>query len=161
MLEPARVGTALAVVAEGPEEGRRRGDRLSTTAPHARDRQRLRVLAVPGEHPYVEHVLEPVDGDPVVDRVPDPGSLGSGRPAALSPAWVEQHAHEVDLVHLHFGFDALTPAEPDRLDRCAAPAPAAARADGARPAQPAPPRARAARAAGSTCWCRPPTRCSP
>ncbi|WP_460446248.1 glycosyltransferase [Angustibacter aerolatus] len=56
-------------------------------------------------------MLEPVDGDPVVDRVPDPGSLGSGRPAALSPAWVEQHAHEVDLVHLHFGFDALTPAE--------------------------------------------------
>lgn len=32
-------------------------------------------------------------------------------PPALDAGWVERHADEVDVVHLHFGFDASTPAD--------------------------------------------------
>ncbi|WP_170219535.1 glycosyltransferase family 1 protein [Nocardioides litoris] len=78
----------------------------------------LTVASVPTGHVYVRH-LDPADEAPSVVRLDDPPPRGVRRPAAgqwwppavLDAAWVEAHAHEVDLAHLHFGFDALDPAD--------------------------------------------------
>lgn len=71
---------------------------------------------VPSAHPYPQQIR--LGGgefrhhdDPVV-----PG----GRPGqwwpppALTADWVRDHAHEVDLVHAHFGFDGADPADLER-----------------------------------------------
>lgn len=74
----------------------------------------LRVASVPSGHVYVQHLTR-FAGD--VRRLPDP-SPGAGVPAAqwwpprmLEPEWVREHAPEFDLMHIHFGFDAVSPAE--------------------------------------------------
>ena len=78
----------------------------------------LTVASVPSGHVYVRH-LTAADGPSGVVRLPDPPPLGVvaapvGQwwpPAMLDPAWIEQHAGELDVLHLHFGFDALSPAQ--------------------------------------------------
>ena len=57
--------------------------------------------------------LEPVRPDGRVRRLPDPTVPGA--PAGqwwpspvLTPAWLRAHAGEVDVVHVHFGFEHLT-----------------------------------------------------
>ncbi len=73
-----------------------------------------RVASVPSNHVYVRH-LSPPDGRGRVVRLPDPVSDGRAAgapwwpPRVLDPAWVEDHADDVDLVHVHFGFDAESP----------------------------------------------------
>lgn len=83
----------------------------------------LRVASIPSGHVYVQH-LAPVEDDarPRVVRLPDPDPESPDRAAAsvwwppvmLDPAWVRDHADEIDVVHLNFGFDAVDPADLQR-----------------------------------------------
>jgi glycosyltransferase involved in cell wall biosynthesis len=76
----------------------------------------IRVASVPAGHVYVRHLSapDPVHHDPVT-RLPDPPPLPGGTPGAwwppamLDPAWVERNRDTFDLMHVHFGFDALSP----------------------------------------------------
>ncbi|NYF13014.1 glycosyltransferase involved in cell wall biosynthesis [Pseudoclavibacter sp. JAI123] len=79
----------------------------------------IRIASVPAGHVYVRH-LSAVTPDPslaAILRLPDPHPDGSARVAAerwwppvmLEPSWIEQHADEFDVFHVHFGFDALAP----------------------------------------------------
>ena len=77
----------------------------------------IRVASIPANHPYVRH-LSPPDGDDRVVRLPDPApdvvDPLPGQwwpPVMLQTQWVAQHHREFDLAHLHFGFDAATPAD--------------------------------------------------
>lgn len=77
----------------------------------------IRVASVPSSHVYVRHLSppgEPVDG---VHRLPDPtppGATGQSRwwpPTMLEADWVRAHHDDFDVFHVHFGFDARTPAQ--------------------------------------------------
>ena len=75
----------------------------------------LRVASVPSEHPYVRH-LAPVVEDGAVWRLPDPPVPGA--PAGqwwpspvLEPGWLRDPAAELDLVHVHCGFEHRTAAQ--------------------------------------------------
>ncbi|WP_324792659.1 glycosyltransferase [Streptomyces cyaneofuscatus] len=75
----------------------------------------IRVASVPANHVYVRH-LSPPEGDRVT-RLDDPrpngapsGSQQWWPPVMLDPGWVDEHADAFDVFHLHFGFDAQTPA---------------------------------------------------
>ncbi|MEO9325404.1 glycosyltransferase [Nocardioides sp. C4-1] len=75
---------------------------------------------MPAGHVYVRH-LEPLpdDADGAVRRLADPPARGTTTPAGaswwppamLDAAWVEAHGATIDVLHVHFGFDALEPAE--------------------------------------------------
>lgn len=72
----------------------------------------VRVLPVPGDHSYVRHLEHP--DVPGVVQLEHPGARPGPAweaPAALDAAWVGEHAEAFDVLHLHFGFDASTPAE--------------------------------------------------
>ena len=79
----------------------------------------IRVASVPASHVYVRHLSEPDSGpdSEVVVRLPDPPPMREKAPAGapwwppamLDPHWVS--THEFDLMHVHFGFDAQTPAQ--------------------------------------------------
>jgi beta-1,4-mannosyltransferase len=75
--------------------------------------ERLVVASVPAGHVYVRH-LSPEDGSGPV-RLPDPPPAEAAStqqwwpPVMLDPAWVEDN--DFDVFHLHFGFDARSPAE--------------------------------------------------
>ena len=75
----------------------------------------MRVASLPHGHVYVEHLSDPGAVQPV-HRLPDPAPAHPvpGAPwwplVMLSEAWIRRHAHEFDIYHLHFGFDAQTPA---------------------------------------------------
>lgn len=73
----------------------------------------IRVASVPHDHGYIRH-CGPLPGDPeVFTRLPDPpsstGESGWWPPAMLAAGWIADHADEFDLMHIHFGFDTLTP----------------------------------------------------
>ncbi len=79
----------------------------------------LTVGSVPSAHVYVRH-LQPVDAVGHDDRVvypPDPtpeGATAPGQwwpPVMLRPDWIADHAIEIDVLHVHFGFESSTPAE--------------------------------------------------
>ncbi|MEO9249077.1 glycosyltransferase family 4 protein [Citricoccus nitrophenolicus] len=80
----------------------------------------LRVASIPYNQVYIRH-LEAVEGErPTrVRRLPDPHPAGGSRftqsgwwpPAMLSAQWVAQHHTDFDLMHVHFGFDAVSPAD--------------------------------------------------
>jgi hypothetical protein len=81
----------------------------------------LRVASVPAGHVYVRHLSAMEAGGGVV-RLPDPrplhGTATPGQwwpPAMLDPDWVDAHAAEFDVFHIHFGFDALSAAQLSRL----------------------------------------------
>jgi hypothetical protein len=84
----------------------------TTSVPHPRT-GRLVIASVPANHVYVRH-LAPEDGSGPV-RLPDPTPAGAAAtqqwwpPVMLDAAWVE--AHDFDVFHLHFGFDARDPAD--------------------------------------------------
>lgn len=90
----------------------------------------IRVASVPAAHPYVRH-LGPVPTS-VLATVPDHVELGAPRdqpevvrladlttpwwpPTMLDPEWVRANASAFDLMHVHFGFDSVSPEELDRL----------------------------------------------
>ena len=96
------------------EEGSLRQTTYENPAPAQMGTSVVRVLSVPSGHVYVRH-LEPPDGDPGVQRLPDP-VVSPHRPQsqwwpppALEADWVLDHRDEFDLFHLHFGFDARRP----------------------------------------------------
>ncbi|MFJ4862351.1 MULTISPECIES: glycosyltransferase [unclassified Streptomyces] len=76
----------------------------------------LRIASVPAGHVYVRHCSAPQpDG---VRRLRDPRPNGAPStsqrwwpPVMLDPAWVSEHHDDFDVFHLHFGFDAQTPAQ--------------------------------------------------
>ncbi|MBD3783027.1 MAG: hypothetical protein IE926_08750 [Micrococcales bacterium] len=76
----------------------------------------LRIASVPTDHVYVRHLSDP-DGRGATVRLPDPrpDRVVTGAPwwppRVLDPAWVTAHADEFDLVHVHFGYDAESPAD--------------------------------------------------
>ena len=78
----------------------------------------MRILSIPSGHVYVRH-LSSADFDDGVTRLEDPpvpGDVPAAQwwpPPSLDAAWVREHADSFDVVHLHFGFDARTPAELD------------------------------------------------
>ncbi len=78
----------------------------------------MRVASVPTDHVYVRH-LSPVGpattgpdpgGGPAVVRLPDP-TRPWWPPRVLDPVWLRENADAYDLVHVHFGFDALSPGD--------------------------------------------------
>lgn len=80
----------------------------------------LRVASVPHGHVYVRHLSDPTCDDGIV-RLPDPRPAGAPVGAPWWPAvmldadWLAAHAGEYDLFHLHFGFDAIGPADLQRI----------------------------------------------
>ena len=76
----------------------------------------LRVLAIPSAHPYAERLRSTIPGASRVVHLDDPAVPGAPAgqwwpPTALDAEWVRRHADGVDVVHLHFGFDAASPAD--------------------------------------------------
>lgn len=67
---------------------------------------------MPSSHPYVDAVTDrhavTLLGDPAVPGAPE-GQWWP--PQVLLPAWLEAHAAEFDLVHLHFGIESYSPDE--------------------------------------------------
>ncbi|CAM3227411.1 glycosyltransferase [Nocardioides dubius] len=100
-----------------------RGYRFSVptdlTALHAAD---LTIASVPSGHVYVRHLERP-DGHGTSRRLPDPDPDDPGRaaqqrwwpPVMLRPQWAQDA--EFDVFHVHFGFDACSPADLERLTR--------------------------------------------
>ena len=67
---------------------------------------------MPAAHPYVRAVTDPER----VDLLPDPPPPGAAPgqwwpPQVLLPEWLEAHAADIDLVHLHFGLESYSPAQ--------------------------------------------------
>lgn len=75
----------------------------------------IRVASVPTGHPYVRH-LSPVSGTDDVVRLPDPTDPW-WPPAVLDRGWLRVHAEEIDVVHVHFGFDGTAPEDLDAIGR--------------------------------------------
>jgi len=81
----------------------------------------LTVASVPSGHVYVRH-LAPIGGRGAV-RLPDPDPSRPDRPAGatwwppvmLDPEWAR--TADLDVFHLHFGFDAVRPEDLDKLTR--------------------------------------------
>ncbi|WP_223831213.1 glycosyltransferase family protein [Streptomyces venezuelae] len=76
----------------------------------------IRVASVPAGHVYVRHCSTPASDD--VTRLPDPRLNGAPStsqrwwpPVMLDPDWVSTHHDDFDVYHLHFGFDAQSPAQ--------------------------------------------------
>ena len=79
----------------------------------------MRVASIPAGHVYVRHLSSP-QGDDVVrladpPRPDAPAGAAWWPPAMLAAEWVDAHADEFDLAHLHFGFDAIAPADLGRF----------------------------------------------
>ena len=96
---------------------------MSTTLPPAQERTAvvprprraaLTVASVPSGHVYVRHLSRELG--PAPHRLPDPEPPGTNRyagaawwpPVMLDPAWIRDA--DIDLMHLHFGFDGADPA---------------------------------------------------
>ncbi|MGJ9404607.1 glycosyltransferase [Arthrobacter sp. KK5.5] len=78
----------------------------------------IRVASIPHSQVYIRHLEAPdADRGPRVWRLPDPDPAGGGKftqslwwpPVMLSADWVAEHHAEFDLMHIHFGFDAISP----------------------------------------------------
>lgn len=78
----------------------------------------LRVASVPADHVYVAHLADPARPGDVV-RLPEPRRDGPvGAPwwpsPLLSADWVRSHADDIDVAHVHFGFDGVRLADLER-----------------------------------------------
>ncbi|SNC65409.1 Glycosyltransferase Family 4 [Kytococcus aerolatus] len=77
----------------------------------------LRILSLPADHAYVRTAIGAVGGpDEGVLVLPDPpvpgAPAGQWWPSpAWEPGWLTAHRGELDLVHVHFGFEHRTPAQ--------------------------------------------------
>ncbi|MEU5216904.1 glycosyltransferase family 1 protein [Streptomyces sp. NPDC020807] len=92
----------------------------TTASPRTDQRPRpgtIRVASVPAGHVYVRHI-HAADGSDGVRLLPDPRPNGAPStserwwpPVMLDPGWVRAHHETFDVYHLHFGFDAQSPAQ--------------------------------------------------
>ncbi|MDQ1135668.1 hypothetical protein QE410_000467 [Microbacterium sp. SORGH_AS 1204] len=72
----------------------------------------VRIAAVPSNHPYVAAIADPRRVTLLAD--PPPPGAPSGQwwpPQVLLPEWLEAHADDFDLVHVHFGIESYGPDE--------------------------------------------------
>lgn len=83
----------------------------------------IRVASVPFSQVYTRHIGPlPADEGRVV-RLDDPRprrgdeteQSGWWPPAMLEPGWIDEHADDFDLMHVHFGFDSLSPDDLQRV----------------------------------------------
>ena len=85
-----------------------------------RTRGPVRVGSIPQGHVYVRHLADPDPHEAATPRVvrlddPDPGDPDRPAgatwwpPAMLDTDWLRRHRDELDVVHLNFGFDAVSP----------------------------------------------------
>lgn len=76
------------------------------------DFTRLRVLSIPGEHVY-PRTIRPENAC----YLPDPDINGNWwpHPALEAGWWTADRAADIDVVHIHFGFEHRTPAQIARL----------------------------------------------
>ena len=90
---------------------------MSDATPH--DGRALRVATVPEAHPYLDAALPPG-----VQRVASPPFAGVVSPW-LDPAYLAAHAGEIDVLHLHWGYGALSMPQMDAwtaaVRRCGVP----------------------------------------
>lgn len=89
-----------------PHHCTRRREIVATTLPP------VRIAAVPSAHPYVSAITDP--GRVMVLADPPPPGAPAGQwwpPQVLLPDWLEAHADEFDLVHVHFGIESYSPDE--------------------------------------------------
>ncbi|GLZ42640.1 glycosyltransferase family 1 protein [Actinokineospora sp. NBRC 105648] len=73
------------------------------------------MASVPSGHVYIRH-LSSLSGTESVLRLPDVRVEGAPAgqwwpPPMLTSAWIDAHAEEFDVFHVHFGFDDRTPEE--------------------------------------------------
>ncbi|MBW5422050.1 glycosyltransferase [Streptomyces sp. BG9H] len=85
-------------------------------SPPAHASHRIRVASVPAGHVYVRHCSIPESDGVIRLRDPRPNGAPSTSqrwwpPVMLDPAWVSEHHEDFDVFHLHFGFDAQSPAQ--------------------------------------------------
>jgi len=81
--------------------------------PASLDPSALRVASVPAAHPYIAHLELEAAGVIVLSDPPPRGSV-DGRwwpPVMLGERWISAHADAFDLMHLHFGSEALSTGE--------------------------------------------------
>lgn len=76
------------------------------------ERTPVRVLSIPAEHPYTQ-AIRPANAV----YLPDPDINGNWWPHPALEAGYWDTPREVDLVHIHFGFEHRTPAEIAELTR--------------------------------------------
>ena len=78
----------------------------------------IRVASVPYSQVYIRHLQLPdAEGTGLVRRLQDPEPAGGPRsqqsawwpPRMLEPDWIRKNSGSFDLMHVHFGFDALDP----------------------------------------------------
>ncbi|WP_175934592.1 glycosyltransferase [Corynebacterium sp. Marseille-P4321] len=72
----------------------------------------LRVLSIPAQHPYTQ-AIRPA----CAEFLPDPDIDGNWWPHPALEAEYWQQPRDVDIVHIHFGFEHRTPAEIAELTR--------------------------------------------
>lgn len=69
----------------------------------------IRLASVPAGHPFVDSTTDPE----LVALLPDPtppGATLAGQwwpPRWLDPGYVREHIHQIDVLHVHFGFEAV------------------------------------------------------
>lgn len=69
----------------------------------------MRIASVPADHVYVRHLAPVTTRAPFVVLDDGSSSAATWQPSpVLEPEWVRAHADEVDLVHVHFGFEHRT-----------------------------------------------------
>ena len=71
----------------------------------------LTVASIPAAHPYVRSIVDPTAVDLLADPVP-PGATEPGQwwpPRWLDPDYLSTRLDEIDVAHVHFGFDSSPP----------------------------------------------------
>ncbi|MFB1298082.1 glycosyltransferase [Mycobacterium sp. pW049] len=69
----------------------------------------IRLASVPAGHPFVRATTDPGLVALLPDPVP-PGATLAGQwwpPRWLDPGYLREHIHEIDVLHVHFGFEAV------------------------------------------------------
>jgi len=77
----------------------------------------LRVASVPCDQVYIRNLEPWGERNPRLVRLPDPTPASGSRskqspwwpPLMLTPSWVRENHEKFDLMHIHFGFDAVDP----------------------------------------------------
>lgn len=71
----------------------------------------ITLASVPAGHPYVDAVVDPESVVLLPDPAP-PGATAPGQwwpPRWLDPDFVSDHVPDIDVMHVHFGFDSADP----------------------------------------------------